>query len=270
MSLTRREFMKQVGIALASLVLTNCKGRGGRGRDKTITCYTVVPDLTTPTPSSADQLGQQAGILTSTVTSGDVDPNVARRAQAAIARDRLRACWLGLEGIAQRAQEDPDGAEKEKLALEAEHRAALDALVPLDELSAAVAEHVQVAFEAAAYHVWRANAPITCYEPVLIDYTPTSSQQLTVQAEILAEMADDGAIEKDVVAQAQAAIERDIAFLSLSQEEMQALYQEVLKGSIDGSIPSFEEVEFEVTPEAVEAAQFLVGLLLLDNGWGNG
>ena len=259
MSLSRRAFMKQVGIALASLVLTNCKGRGDRSRDQTITCYTVVPDLPTPDPNAA---GQQTGILTNAVQSGDVDPEIARRAQAAIARERLRACWLGLEGIAQRAQDDPDGAEQEKLALEAEHRAALDALVPLAELRAAVADDVQVAFEAAAYHVWRANAPITCYEPVLIDYTPTSSQQLTAQAAVLAEMADDGAIEKDVVAQAQAAIERDIAFLSLSQEEIQTLYQEITEGSIDGSIPSFDEMALEVTPEAVEAAQFLVGLLL--------
>jgi hypothetical protein len=258
--------MKQVGIALASLVLTNCKRSGGGGPGPFVTCYEpVIPVTPTPDPSAT---GQQTGILTDAAKSGDVDPEVARRAQAAIARERLRACWLGLESIAQRAQEDAEGAEKEKLALEVEHRAALDELVPLDEVRAAVADDVQVAFEAAAFHVWRANAPITCYEPVLIDYTPTSSQQLAAQAAILAEMADDGAIEKDVVAQAQAAIERDIAFLSLSLEEVRALYQQIAQGSIDGSIPSFDEVEFEVTPEAVEAAQFLVGLLL-DNEWGS-
>jgi hypothetical protein len=261
--------MKQIGIALASIVLTNCTGRGGRDQDQTITCYTVVPDLLTPDPDSTDQLGQQTGILTDTAQSGDVDPEVARRAQAAIARERLRACWLGLESIAQRALEDPDGTEEERIALEDEHRAVLDELVPLDEVRAAVADHVQVAFEAAAYHVWRANAPITCYEPVMIDYKPTSSDQLTVQAAILAEMSDDGALEQEVVAQAQAAIERDIAFLSLSTEEVLALYQEIEKGSLDGSVPSFDEIELEVTPEAVEAAQFLVGLLVSDNGWGN-
>jgi hypothetical protein len=35
-------------------------------------------------------------------------------------------------------------------------------------------------------------------------------------------------------------------------------------------VSSFDEVELEIAPEAVEAARFLVALLVSDNGWGNG
>jgi hypothetical protein len=253
--------MKQIGIALASLVLTQCKGGGDRGSDLTVTCYTVEPDMLTPDPIYTAQIGQQTGILTDAVQSGDVDPNTARQVQAALARERLRACWLQFEGLAQRAEVDPDGAEGERLALVDEHRAVLDELVTLDEVTAEVAEHVQVAFEAAAYHVWRANAPISCYEPVEMNYKPLSSDRMTQQAAILTEMAEDGALEKDVVAQARAAIEWDIAFLCLSDAQVGELFQKAHDAG-GGDYPTFEELALEVSPEAAQAAQFLVALLL--------
>jgi hypothetical protein len=217
--------------------------------------------MLTPDPTSTAQVGQQTGILTDAVQSGDVDPSTARQVQAALARERLRACWLRFEGLAQRAAEDPDAAEGEQLALVDEHRAVLDELVKLDEVTAAVAEHVQVAFEAAAYHIWRANAPITCYEAVEMNYKPLSSDRLTEQAAILTEMDDNSALQQDVVAQAQAAIEWDIAFLCLSDAQVGELFQKARQAGA-GDYPTFEELALEVSPDAAQAAQFLIDLLL--------
>jgi hypothetical protein len=218
MSPTRREFMKRVGIALASLMAARC--------------------VCVPFP-------------------GDDEDNSPR--------GRLRSCWQRFDWLEEQAKDwtDYEKGEKALEQLKTEHRAALDELVAAGELEAAVADEVQNAFDAAAYHVWRANCGATCYEPVLIDYTPTSSAQLVQQAELLADLADDATVDQSAVAQAQAAVERDIAFLSLSHEERQMLYDELVEaagGSYD--FPSFSELELEITPEAAEAARFLVELLL--------
>lgn len=212
MEMTRRVFLKRVGIALASLLATQC-----------------------------------------TLPGKGLSP-----------RDRVRDCWLRFDWLAQ-VTRDWDREQRGQRALEqltGDHRAALDALVDAQELDATVADQVQVAFDAAAEHVWHANAPITCYKESMINYRPVSSDQLTQQAAILAEMADDVDLDAATVAQAQTAIERDITFLNLPNDEVQVLYKEIETLVLGGSVPSFDEIELAVTPEAVEAAQFLVALLL--------
>jgi hypothetical protein len=257
MSPTRREFIKQFGVMLASLVVSNCTP-GSRGRPAytpIITCYEAVEP--TPTPPTADQLTRQADILT---TSGSLDPEATRQALAAIGRERLRATWQQLNDLAAETTADFEGSEQKRDALVADHRAALDDLVAHGELAEAVAGPVQVAFEAAAYHVWRSNAPITCYAPVVIDYKPVSSDRLVNQAQLLAERDD---LDPQTLAQAQAAIAKEIAFLNMSQEEVDALYDQILSGQQSGQpIPDFEDVDLDVPPQDLEAAQFLVGLLL--------
>jgi hypothetical protein len=223
MSSTRREFIKNVGIALASLAMARCicpLKRGG--------------------------------------SDGDEGDSV---------RERLRQCWLRLDWLAQETQ-DWDDYERGEQALDqlvADHRVALDELVAAGELDADVADQVGTAFGAAAYHVWRSNAPITCYEPVLVDYKPTSSSQLAWQAELLVEMAESGDLDLDTVAQAQAAIERDVAFLNLSGEEIEALYDALIEAAGGTyAFPPFDELDLEITPEAAAAARFLVELLLAE------
>jgi hypothetical protein len=96
-----------------------------------------------------------------------------------------------------------------------------------------------------------------------VDYTPASSGQLAQQASLLAEIAGSGDLDPTTVAQAQAAIERDIAFLNLSDAETQALYDQLVAtagGTYD--FPPLDELDLEVTPEAAEAARLLVELLL--------
>ena len=144
-----------------------------------------------------------------------------------------------------------------------DHRTTLDDLVTLGELEAGVADQVQAAFRAAAYHVWRSNAPITCYEPMVIDYTPTSADQLVQQAGILAAVAESSDLDPDTVERARAAIERDIAFLTLSQAEIQTMYEELIEAAGDTyNFPSLDQVMLDISPEATEATRFLVELLL--------
>jgi hypothetical protein len=177
--------------------------------------------------------------------------------------DRLRNCWLRLDWLAQQAKGDYERGEKARDELAADHRAALDDLVAAGKIGAGVADELNTAFGAAINHILLSNAPITCYEPVLVDYTPASSDRLAQQADLLAEMAEGGDLDPITVAQAQATIERDIAFLNLSDAETQALYDELIEAA--GGIrdfPSLDELDLEVTPEAGEAARLLVELLL--------
>ena len=177
-------------------------------------------------------------------------------------QERLRSCWLQLEWLAQEAKDYERGVQGTEM-LTDEHRAALDGLVTEGALQGDVAVLIHTSFSAAANHVLLANAPITCYESVMLDYTPTSSSQLAHQAQILAEMSDQGTIEPDTIVLAQQTIERDIAFLTLSGEDESALYDKLMAAAGDNySFPSFDELALTVSPEAVEAAHFLVELLI--------
>lgn len=232
MSPSRREFIKQFGIALASLLTTRCVS------PFVATCY--APVVPTPTPIA---LGQQTH-------SSSLTPE----------QERLRACWLELDALAERTKKDSEAGSTLKQSLIDKHRAALDDLMRLGELSEAAAGQVQLAFKEAAEHVWAVSAPVMCYKETILDYRPPSRQDMVARAELLAG-ADD--LDPDTVALAQTAIARDMAFLGLSSEETQALYDKITQGSAPGMpYPRFEEVELEVPPEAVQAAQFLVELLL--------
>jgi hypothetical protein len=178
------------------------------------------------------------------------------------ARDRTRDCWQRLDWLAEETQGGKriEQGEEARDQLVRDHQAALDELVADGELEGDVAAQVQTAFDAAVYHIWRSNAPITCYEPVLIDYRPASSGQLAAQAEFLAASAD---LDADTVAKVQAAIARDVAFLNLPSDEVQAMYDRLRKEAGDRyDFPSFDGLELDVSPEAAQAAQFLVDLLL--------
>ncbi|MBN1178596.1 MAG: hypothetical protein JXD18_05255 [Anaerolineae bacterium] len=183
-------------------------------------------------------------------------------------RDRLHECWTGFGWLAERTRDwDNDEAGEEALnQLIANHQAALAELVAQGELTQTVADEVQAAFDAAAYHVWRSNAPITCYEPMYPDYTPTGAAQLVAQAGALAEIAAQSDADPDTVARVQATIARDVAFLSLTYPEVQALYEGLHDAAAAGApYPTFDELELPVTPDEAEAARFLVELLLSDD-----
>jgi len=207
--------------------------------------------------------------LASMVISGCVP----HKDKADTPRDRLRICWQRLDWLAEQMRQASKAkpgedtlkkGEDARTRLVADHQQALDELVASGDLDQAVAMQVQVAFGAAAYHVWRSNAPITCYEPVMVDYTPITSAQLGQQAAILAQGKD---LDPNTVAQMQASIARDIAFLALPITDRQALYRRLIKASQEGqAIPQFEQLDLEIPPDAAQAAQFLVELLLGEAG----
>jgi len=275
MSPTRRQFIQQFGMMLASLITARC-------------APTSTPAAT---PTATPTLAPTAMPTPTVVPPGGGDGSL---------RGRLRDCWLQLDWVTQQAQESyGQGIARDGFI--ADHRATLDELVAAGELDADVAEQVQIAFAAAAYSAWFAGyrriyvcytptpSPMPSYTPepyetigqALANYTFSSAYQLKNQADLLAEMVASDDLFPDVVAQAQAALERDITFLStfyaatraglerviapshLSNEETWTLYEE-LEHAANGpySFPNFDELELDVPTEAAEAARFLVELLL--------
>lgn len=226
MSIHRRDFMKLLGMSLASLYLTRCNP------PFQTTCYAPIPVTPTALP----------------LTGGS-------------ARNRLRLCWLGFGELAVRSQEDTETDLKNKLV--SVHRLALDELVAGGEISAPVADLVQEAYGAAVYHVWRSNVPMTCYEPLMVDFAPTGANVLVQQSHILYQLSFTGTVDPATLAKAQAALEHDLSYYALSEQDVQELYDRLLAESRETGqpLPPFEAVSLELTPEAQEATRFIIDLL---------
>ncbi len=231
MPLHRRDFMKVLGVSVASLILARCRLQLA---EPTIppppspTCYepTMPPITTTPAISSA--------------------------------RDRLRLYWLRFDELAQSSQENTENKLGQELT--SGHRLELAELVANGEISAPVASLVQEAYDAAIFHVWRSNAPITCYLGIF-NYAPNSAAVLVEQSRVLDQIAGEGTIDPATLAKAQAALEHDMAFYALTDEEVEALYEQLYKENNPAPLPPFEELPLEPTPDAQEATQFIVDLL---------
>ncbi len=178
-------------------------------------------------------------------------------------RERLRRLWFRFGELAEQTRAWSDAEDKLGQSLIADHRSELDAMVASGALSAPAADLVQEAYAAAVYHVWRSNAPITCYEPMMVDYAPSGAAALVQQAEILGDLSGQGTIDPATLAKAQTALEHDVAFFQLTNDETQALYKRVLEANQDGGtpIPSFDALDLELTPDAREAAHFILDLL---------
>lgn len=229
MDISRRDFLKIFGISVASVMLTRCKPVLPT---PIITCYAPMPPSTvTPAATSV--------------------------------RERLRQCWFSFDDLAAATRESDTGENNYGTQLAADHRAALDEMVARGELTAAVADLVQEAYAAALSHVWRSNAPITCYEPAYIDYAPTSAQVLVNQSAALEQVAARGTVDPATLETARAALEHDLAWYALTDQEIQALYELLIEGQQTSSepFPTFEAIPLDITPEAREAAQFILDLL---------
>ncbi len=179
-------------------------------------------------------------------------------------RSRLRSCWLRLDWLAQQTQEwdNYELGERAREELVTEHRAALDDLVAAGQLDPVVADQMHIAFSEAAYHVWRSNAPITCYEPSQLGMAYMRNRgELVQQIELLEEMARVSAVDEETVTLAHTAIEQDIAFLTVAVA-LETLDGEARWEAERQLVEQFEAGEIETSPEAVEAARILVDLLL--------
>jgi hypothetical protein len=232
MSPTRRTFIRQFGVAPASLLATRCT-----------TSDQVIPYTPTPLPLGLTR----------------VTFEVAQRARDP-AGERVRDAWLALESLAAQTKEHSERGETAKLALAGEHRSALNNLVRSGALTEGAADHVQVAFEEAAEHVWMMAVPVSCYKEVVLDYRPVSREDLIARAEILAQTQG---VDPDTIAVAQTAIAKDMAILELSLDEARSLHAGIIDDTGSGTpFPRLEDVELEMASDAAEAAQLLVHVLL--------
>jgi hypothetical protein len=159
--------------------------------------------------------------------------------------------------------ENYEGGEKAMNQLLNVHQNALDDLISTGKVDSSVALFVQEAYREAAYHIWRSNAPITCYEPMMVDYVPTSSSQLIQQAQLLTDFSSGSGIDPDTVAKVQDSIERDMAFLNFSPDDLREFNEDLIEAAGDSyDFPIYDELELEISAEAVQAANFLVNLLI--------
>ena len=170
------------------------------------------------------------------------------------ARERLRQSWLSFDRFEAEAKDDYERGSQARSSLLETHQNALAELVAAGELTQSVADQVQAAYDEAINHLWRRHSGVTCYTmtPLSMAYTGSRSQLLK-QAALLA---DSSGLDPDAVTQAQAALAREMAFLSLSESTLRDQL-----GSDAGVPPDFE---VDISPEALAAAAFLSQLLLKD------
>jgi len=183
---TRRDFIRYIGLFLASAVARSC------GMSRTLTAR--------PTPSSP----YVGCYLVETVAPETVLPPSSRPADARW--DPLRDCWYSLDDPRVQSYEDNDFI----VGLRGRHQEALDVLVAAGELDAAVAEEIAVAFGQAVAHIQRNQ--VECYIALPLEYYPR--EDLLAQAAALEELAAQGNLDPAVVEQARAALARDIEWLS--------------------------------------------------------
>jgi hypothetical protein len=220
----RRQFLRQVGIALAALAAGGC-------------CGTALGDADTPPGGEGD--------------TPDVPP------PPKTPWGQVRAAWADLDRLKEQP-DDYEAVEKLRDDLVAKHHAALKELVAAGEVRKPVADDMQAAFSEAAHHVWRANAPISCYEPVpWPQYDIDAASNLAQQADALEELGGTSDIDPAVLEQARKAVQRDIEFIALPAGEQHALQ----RGN-EQTWAGLFELELEANPDAAEAANLLVEVLL--------
>jgi len=227
MKTTRREFMRQVGVSLAALLLSGCDWIS-----RLVSPTPTPGPARTPKPSTPTPYPYPTCYVAPAPTF--FEPRGNERWYA------LRACWLDLRDPRLQLSENADLV----ASLRRRHVEALDALVTNQEMRADVADEIGVAFEQALAHIERKVA----VSGEAIPREPTPRRILTRQAMALAEMTQSNPIAKRTIDRAQAALERDMAWLSQFRSGLQ-------------SCPSEDLV---VTPAEVEAARILVQLLLAE------
>ena len=227
---TRREFLRQVGVFFATVVVggvtVSCTPEA---TPPTPTCYAPIAPTPTPTPEPTMTCYKPTEPpLTPTTLASDARWNA------------LRASWLELNNPQLQSYEDTDFSR----GLRQQHRTALTALTEAGQLDAAVADDIQIAFEQAIAHIQRQQ--FTCYKSSLTlmqAYTPR--EDVLTQAEALTEMAQRSEINPATVERARAALARDMAWLAQFQAKQQPV----------------DLANIEATPTEIKAARILVDLL---------
>lgn len=208
MTPTRREFIKSLGAALASLAAASCAASESddRSSDLRPTCYKPMPSTPEPTPSATPtptpSLEQQAAILTAVAEGDDIDPEVARRALGAVERDRLRSYWLGFNRLAEETQGNPEGSEQALAQLVANHWSTLNVVLDAGGLvveDKTTAFRMQITFCAVAYYTWCSSAPVLCSPLPEVEDAFIYIEPLRQQIDRLVKMAASGDIAPSTV-----------------------------------------------------------------------
>jgi hypothetical protein len=157
---TRRDFIRYVGLFLASAIVRGCYP----------TCYTGVPQtwptsdpFPSPTPPSNEYWAA------------------------------LRDCWYSLDDPRMQSFEDNEFI----TALRQRHQEALQALVRFGDLNTAVADEIEVAFQQAVAHIQRNMA--TCYIALPAEYMPRAdllSQEALLEEMALKSEIDPATVEQ--------------------------------------------------------------------------
>lgn len=270
---TRRGFMRSVGITMLGLLgaraVAGCKRDGGAASSQD-----VRPADGSTAPSGAVAADGTAAPDAAVVTpepeaAADVAPEATPTTDAAAASvsrlDPVRACWLGLlawQAQGRRPEADHDQREAERDRRKTEHRAALDAAVEAGELQPPIAQRLAAAFDEAAFHVWRSSAGMTCYRMTMAGSRLAEGRGAVLERlAALQELADRGAVDAQVAADARETFERELVLFDgiaeLETRDGQARWEaeRQLVEQLDAG---------GVAPDAddVEAARVLVDLLL--------
>ncbi len=247
MNPTRRDFIRYVGILLAGALARSCGADSSTPTPAPtptpvpadpfqVTCYVPAAPTLTPSPPPTSQVTCYTAVpLTPTGAPLSDNPLWAK----------LREYWVALVSLQQPPSGwTPDDPNSPRQLVEP-HREALDALVQVGEVEAAVAEQIQTAFEEAADHAYMST--MMCYDMSVEGARQQETRaDFALQLSLLDEMAAKSNVDPAIVAQAREALERDITWL----DELRT-----------GKLPQPLE-EIEADPKAIEAARILVELLL--------
>jgi len=142
----------------------------------------------------------------------------------------------------------------------AEHQAVLDVLVSRSQLERPVANHVQVAFEEATFHIVRGRS--TCYMQTPTEFAPR--KDLLQQVDTLSKIS--GGLDPAIVAEARAAIAHDMVFFETFEPVEGPLpfgTPRTFKARPDNCaelLGEYETGNLKASPEALDAARLLTRL----------
>jgi hypothetical protein len=189
MAVTRRDFMKSVGISITSIILARCTPIYDQGNPQVSTKVPSEPTMWptpsikadirhTPTtrPTSEQTLAPSATELNGATLEATSTAEIILPSQipddtlfpfkdpSYSAKARFRECWLHLDWLADQSKGDYERGKWARDLLDDSYRSALNELTASGAMSEATAQELAVAFREATNHVFLSSVPVTCYD----------------------------------------------------------------------------------------------------------
>lgn len=245
MSQNRRNFIRGLGATLGSLIVSgSLPGCGPRKGKKETDRSPNTQTLSAPEWEQVRQCWLSLATLNEDIDEAMTQTEDWYRREGLLTFENLpkirKDLWAPKETIP-----------RERVA---EHRAALDVLVSKRQLGRPVAEHVQVAFEEATFHIVRGRS--TCYMEIPTEYAPR--KDLLQQVDVLSRISAD--LDRATVAKAQSAIAQDMAFFE--NFETHTTFKAFNPDNYGFVRDDCQVGNLKASPEALEAARLLTRLFL--------